>query len=289
MKFFKDCITRISFVLMTVLLISGSGARAAAETTLPLSVHNGKPVVEFEVGGKRFPFIIDTGSNQALHLTPEVMASLPGLKLTGRMVKSYDLTGRVQESAEFVVPDLVMNGVSFGLVTGSKLVPWGLEMGKAPSPEVAVSVLGLPLFARQPFIYDLPGRSLRIGLPASGLAGWTPLPHEQTGEGIVAAFGSARSHYRMVLDSGASTSAISRRRVLAAADVSVPCDLNLGGRECDYVFLSLNGGPVLTPLLLDMPDALHADGIVGADFFQHYAVFVDLAAGQVQLRPAGAQ
>lgn len=295
-RFLARCLIAVFHAVSCLFLVIPAASQASAPAPqaasappapqqFAVTIYNGKPVVRLEVGGTIFPFVIDTGANRALHLTPEVMAKLPQLKRTGRTIQSFDLAGKVQESAEFVVPGLVMNGIAFGDVTGNTLVPWGLEMGQAPLREVPISVIGLPLFARKPFVFDYAGRSLRFGAPAAAQSGWRALAHEASDEGLVAAFGNQRASYRLVLDSGASTSVVKQRQVDAMRDRAQPCDLKLGpGRSCSYVAVAFKGGRAFNALVVDLPDALRADGIAGADFFQHYAVYADLARRQLAVR-----
>jgi hypothetical protein len=258
---------------------------ASAEVSVPLTIEKAIPVTQLTINGATFPFTFDTGSRQTVHLRPEVMAAIPGLRLTGRKRKSFDLAGKVQESDEFVIPDLVINGVSFGEVTGESYAAWGLNIGPDAGPPPA-SVFGLGLFARQPFIYDYSAQTLRFGAPLKTGEGWQALPYVLTDEGIVASFGNQRTSYRMGLDSAASISIIKRKTAFGRKDDTASCDMFGPGKQCDYVAVGLGGGPQFNPFLMDLPEQFTADGIAGSDFFQHYAVYVDLANRQVQLRPS---
>lgn len=271
-----------------LLALSAVAGMASAEVAVPLDIHEGIPVAQLTINGATFPFTFDTGSRGTVHLRREVMASIPGLKLTGRKRKSFDLAGKVQEDEEFVIPNLVINGVSFGKVTGIAYSAWGLNIGPDSGPPPA-SVFGLGLFAKQPFIYDYAARTLRFGAPLTTGAGWQSLPYSLEGEGIVASFGNERARYRMGLDTGANLSIIKRKTALGRKDHIAKCDLFGADKACDYVAVSLADGPVFKPVLMDLPEEFDADGIVGSDFFQHYAVYVDLAHRQVKLKPAASQ
>lgn len=90
-------------------------ADTANSAQLPIHLdQNGRPITELAIGKHRVPVLIDTGSNTGLHLTKDVMAMIPGLKLTGKKIRSLDLAGKERESDEFIVPDFVANGVHFG-------------------------------------------------------------------------------------------------------------------------------------------------------------------------------
>lgn len=271
-----------------------AAAAAHAEVAVPLALEKGIPVAQLTINGATFPFTFDIGSGRTVHLTPEVMAQIPGLKLTGRKLKAGDLAGKVREEEEFVIPDLVINGVSFGEVTGVAYVSWGLSIGAEAGPPPH-SVLGLGLLAKQPFIYDQANLQLRFGAALQAGDGWRQVPYERVPEGIVMKLSNARASYRLVFDSAANISIVKPQPVRAQRDEPVKCDLFGPDRPCEHVVvalpdmpaLSLPGGPVVKPYLMPLPDMFQPDGIAGADFFQAYAVYVDLAGGKVALRPTG--
>ncbi|TWI62228.1 hypothetical protein IP91_04337 [Pseudoduganella lurida] len=268
---------------LLVMMLAASVARA--EVVIPLALENGIPVAQLSIAGGTHPFTLDIGSSRTVHLTRDVMDTIPGLQLTGRKLKSLDLTGRIAEQDEFTIPDLVINGISFGAVTGVAFEPWGLHTGPGAA-QPRHSVIGLGLFAQQPFVYDFAGAKLRFGAPLALGTGWRELPYEKVHEGIVVRLGNERASYRMVFDTAANVSVVKPASVQSRRDRTHRCDFLGPGKPCKYVAMSLAGGPVLTPLLLPMPERFEPDGLAGADFFQHYAVYVDQANGKVALRPA---
>ncbi|QBE65008.1 hypothetical protein [Pseudoduganella lutea] len=261
-----------------------AAAAARAEVSVPLALERGIPVAQLTIAGHVFPFTFDIGSSRTLHLTREVMARIPGLKLTGRKMRSADLTGKVREEEEFVIPDLVVNGVSFGEVKGVSYEAWGLGIGKGAGLPPH-SVVGLGLFARQPFVYDQSGRTLRFGAPLEPGSGWQPLAHERVHEGIVASLSNERARYRLVLDSAANISIVKPQSVEKQGDRPTRCDVFGPDKPCSFVSVSLPGGAAITPYLMPLPGFFQPDGILGADFFGRYAVYVDQAQGKVAVRP----
>lgn len=261
---------------------------AQAEVSVPLALEKGIPVAQLTIAGKVFPFTFDTGSSRTLHLTRDVMAEIPGLKLTGRKLRSADLTGEVREEEEFVIPNLVVNGVSFGEVMGVSYEAWGLHIGDGAGLPPH-SVVGLGLFARQPFVYDQSARTLRFGAPLDPGPGWRPLPYERVHEGIVATLSNDRARYRLVFDSAASISIAKPQSVEKQGDRPAPCDAFGPDKPCSFVSVSLPGGAAITPYLMPLPGFFQPDGILGADFFGQYAIHVDQARGRVAVRPTGGQ
>lgn len=279
-------------LVIGALVLSAAGARG--EVSVPLALEKGIPVATLTINGTSFPFTFDIGSGRTIHLTPEVMAKIPGLKLTGRKVKSSDLAGKVREEEEFVIPDLVIDGVSFGEVKGVSYVPWGLNIGEGAGPPPH-SVIGLALFETQPFVFDQANLKLRFGAPLVREAGWREMSHERIQEGIALKLSNARAAYRLVFDSAANLSIVKPQPVAAQHDETAKCDLFGPARPCDYVTVTLPDGPVapggkspaIKSYLMPLPDRFKADGILGADFFQAYAVYVDLAHRTVALRATG--
>lgn len=280
--------------LLAIGALALSAAAARAEVAVPLTLEKGIPVATLTINGTAFPFTFDIGSGRTVHLTPEVMAKIPGLKLTGRKVKSSDLAGKVHEEDEFVIPDLVIDGVSFGEVKGVSYVPWGLNVGEGAGPPPH-SVIGLALFEKQPFVYDQANLKLRFGAPLTPGDGWREMSHERMHEGIALKLSNPRAAYRLVFDSAANLSIVKPQPVAAQRDITTKCDLFGPARPCDYVTVALPDGPLapggkapaIKSYLMPLPERFKADGILGADFFQAYAVYVDLAHRTVSLRATG--
>lgn len=271
------------YAFASAVLLAAVAARA--EVAVPLALEKGIPVAQLTIAGATYPFTFDLGSGRTVHLTRDVMARVPGLKLTGRKVKSADLAGKVREEEEFVIPDLVINGVSFGEVTGVSYEPWGLSIGEGAGPPPH-SVIGLALFEKQPFVYDQSRLELRFGTPLALGKEWHPMSHERAHEGIVMTLSNPRAKYRMVFDTAANLSIVKPQPVLAQGDQAAKCDLFGPARPCEYVTVGLEGGVPLKSYLMPLPDRFAADGVLGADFFQAYGVYVDLANRTVALKPA---
>lgn len=291
----KQIGSRVSSILFLLFFYSISlQAQPADRAQLPIQLDpQGRPMTELTIGKHKVPVLIDTGSNTGLHLTKEVMALIPGLKLTGKKIRSLDLSGKERESEEFIVPDFVANGVHFGEVRGEALIPWGLSLGKEkkkmPKP---ISVIGLPLFERTPVLYDLTTKRFSFGAIDLPQTGWQYLPFERKKEGLIAIFTTEKHQYKLILDSAANSSIMKQSLVLGNQEATQKCDFNLGpDRECRLLDIqhlaaeqSKDSSRGLKALLIDLPPQFTADGITGSDFFRHHALFIDLANQRVALR-----
>ena len=289
-------ISKLKNYIPILLMSFAISVKADTANSAQLPIHldqNGRPITELAIGKHRVPVLIDTGSNTGLHLTKDVMAMIPGLKLTGKKIRSLDLAGKERESDEFIVPDFVANGVHFGEVRGEALIPWGLALGKEKKKRTKqISVIGLPLFERTPMLYDLAAKRIQFGAIELKQNGWHELAFERLKEGLVTQFSSERNQYKLVLDSAANASIMKQSLVFSNQEPIQKCDFNLGpDRECrlldlQHVASSADEGTTshLKALLIELPSQFKADGITGSDFFRQNAIFIDLANQRVALR-----
>ncbi|GGY76576.1 hypothetical protein ACFFTM_22450 [Pseudoduganella plicata] len=113
---------------------------------------------------------------------------------------------------------------------------------------------------------------------------------------LLAAVGArAEVSVPLTFDSAANLSIVKPGPVQAQRDATKKCDLFGPARPCEFVTLVLPDGPVasggkpaaIKSYLMPLPGRFKADDILGADFFQAYAVYVDLAHRTVALRAAG--
>jgi len=125
--------------------------------------------------------------------------------------------------------------------------------------------------------------------------GWREMSHERIQEGVAMKLSNPRAAYRLVFDSAANLSIVKPGSVQGQRDETAKCDLFGPARPCEYVTVALPNGPVaqggkpaaIKSYLMPLPDRFKSDGILGADFFQAYAVYVDLAHRTVALRATG--
>ena len=111
-------------------------------------------MVEMALDKRHVKFYLDTGA-KGLHLPKRIADTIHGVKLTGRTVKSVDLAGKVREDAEFMVPELQMNGMIFRNVIGQYLSDWGV--GKS---EFQLPVIGLDVLQQKELVIDFPRKRI---------------------------------------------------------------------------------------------------------------------------------
>ena len=103
-------------ILLCIIFVLAPCSAYSSSTSLveiPISFdHANLPMVEMEIAKHHIKFYLDTGA-RGLHLPKAIAETINGVKLTGRTVKSVDLAGKVREDAEFIIPELQMDGMIF--------------------------------------------------------------------------------------------------------------------------------------------------------------------------------
>lgn len=257
--------------------------------TVPITFDQGVPVVNLQFNDKTYPFMLDLGSAATFHLSKSAVKQIAGLTYTGKQFRSMDLTGKVQQSEELVIPDLTVNGLAFGKINGVTLVPWGMNLSQYQGPDPEVSVLGLGFFDGKKVIFDFTDKTMTLADEDDAsimkrVAGWTAVPYDRSAEGMALTFKSNKASYRMILDAPSTISLVKSKLAEERDDVE-KCDLDLGpGRSCRTISVSFPGARPLKPVLMDLPDEFTADGLVGRDFFEQFAVFLDAKNHSIRIR-----
>lgn len=276
--------------------IGASGSASAADLVLPIRFDEfSTPLVELELDGIASTLMLDTGSAEGLHLARPILERIAGARFTGEMQKSSDMAGNVQENARFVISELSINGRPFRDVSGVEFTPWGVTvMGDADLPEWPV--VGLGLFEDRRIRLDYQAQTLTIfdetaeAIPDSQ-EGWFEVPFRRTNEGLLLDASVAGKNRPMSLDSGASMSMVIADRI-EDASLAVPCETVYPGlqeEDCRLIPVETTFGGVRrlvhAYLMQDDPGRFENAGLLGGDFLQRHAVFIDMQADRMFVRP----
>ncbi len=241
---------------------------------IPISFDNANlPMVEMELGKRHVKFYLDTGA-KGLHLPKLIADAIPGVKLTGRTVKSVDLAGKVREDAEFMIQELHMNGIIFRNVTGQYLSDWG--MGKS---EFQLPVIGLDVLQQKELVIDFPQK--RILMSDAPLAfdklyhSTQDLQFTRADEGLAISAHIGDKEWCFVLDSAASISIV---KSSAGIDKNLitPCKINLPGGRCEAASGHVDYGKEMIALQfirMPFPEKFKPMGLIGYDFFSRCALY----------------
>ncbi|MEQ1974708.1 hypothetical protein [Xenorhabdus sp. SGI240] len=245
------------------------------------------PIANLEIDGKKQNLMFDTGSSRGFHLTKEFMSEIPGLEIDPEKARSTDVTGKVYFNDQFNIPKLSINGMIFKDITGVSLKPWGVTLlGKEKKLPTSM-VIGLGLFEDKVILIDYKKQRLSVSDHLQALSvnisdGWNELPLRLTQEGIAVKVSQNAKSYNMILDTGASASVFWRTR-LQSPPVILPCGAlreDLANEECTVSAFQLDEAGAnaikLNSLLVDGEfNQLNADGLIGNNFFNQYAVLID--------------
>lgn len=276
-------------------LFFGVAPSTAADLVLPISFDEYSiPKVSLDIEGAPYELVLDTGSSEGLHLRRDVLDRLGSVRFTGEMQRSSDMAGNVQENARFVIDELSVHGLTFRDITGVEFSPWGITVqDDSQLPES--SVLGLGFFKGQRILIDYLSKELTVFDPSSGFVpnsdtGWIEVPFRQSDEGLVLQAEIAGQPSVMVLDTGATTAFAVADRIATTA-AAVPCQSvypSLEQEGCRLIPVRTAFGK--TPasfhaFLIEDDSNFEADGLLGGDFLNQHAVFVDFAEKRMFVRP----
>ncbi|MEG3061344.1 MAG: retropepsin-like aspartic protease [Comamonas sp.] len=272
-------------LLLITLPISSSFAKE--KIIIPIEIKDKIPYIQMKINNKTIPFVLDSGAKTSLHLTPEVAQYIDGLRYTGRTKKSMDLAGIMRESKEFTVPELNFDGMKFSNLTGVILSPWGIYIGGAQGPDPNISVIGMDFFKKKKIIIDFPSNTLTMYEGdkdiSNNMDDWIRLPFEISDEGYVLTITDGKKEYRMILDT-ASTVSMMKSSSMGKDTIIEKCE-DYGTEKICRTRLSFLENYFLEPLVLNLANEFHADGIVGNDFFSCFSVLLDLKNKAFYVKP----
>ncbi|MCE9582478.1 MAG: aspartyl protease family protein [Planctomycetes bacterium] len=244
-----------------------------AWTALPLRLESGRPHVDVEVNGKRFPVLFDLGAGGTVWLDPDV-AKAAGARFTGESSTWLDAFGIEQSSRRYVLDAVRAGDFVLRDLEGREL---------PPVPEPLGGILGWRLLQRFRVLIDFPGR--RVVLATGGALPpdvhpelWTRVPFRATSSGIVTDAVADGLPLELVWDTGATRSILKPGRV----------DPERCGKEAFPTFyaetLRLAGhdfGP-LAFVVLDIQEP-PGDGLVGQPFFEAHRVLIDWESRELSI------
>ena len=268
---------RLLILLVIIFIFSSSSAYSSSTpmVEIPISFDRANvPMVEMEINKHHIKFYLDTGA-KGLHLPQLIADTIHGTKLTGRTVKSVDLSGKVREDTEFMVPELQMNGMIFHNVIGQYLSDWGV--GKS---EFQLPVIGLDVLQQKELVIDFPRkRILMSDAPIAFDALYQSvqdLQFTRADEGLVISAHIGSQELSFVLDCAASISIIKSSAGIDKALIT-PCTIDLPGGLCEAVSGHVDCGKEIIALQLirmPLPEQFKPMGVIGYDFFRRCALYL---------------
>jgi hypothetical protein len=273
------------WVLLSQMFSPGRAATPASTEPLrlPLQIIRSDLVTEIVVGDQKIQAGLDTGGG-GITLSEDIIRNAGGSKLSEELAWT-DAFGQEYRVPQFRIPVMSIGGRTFRDVVVSQSTTWPEGQGPAVS-----NAIGGQFMSQYLTVIDVPG--LYISLWPAGLepvstaaCGPARIPMDDTEQPglVVSTFNTASGTIRMLWDTGASYSALSKSH-MDRADVGTivrgqtsfyrPARLTAAGHEL---------GPLEFVILpLQLPEGIQ--GMLGANFFSTHVVCLDYKNREVMVR-----
>lgn len=250
------------YLLLGLAVGTGCNRRHRVE----LAIEQQLPSVSVEVGGQRYPLMLDLGDARALTLAPDIVAR-ERLSFTGGAIESMDAMGNIVLAREFEVEAVHIGSFDAGPQRGFEDV----QDPSYPSPNPFGSV-GRAIFGtRGALVVDYPRRRLEILAEAPALGRCIPL--EAVDHGLVSRIPTEQGPLRILWDTGAQSNVIRSPGSDPEAQSVVHRQLGLPGGSESVAFVEFG---------FEQPPV---DAYLGFDFFAEHAVLFDFRRSCVVVDP----
>ncbi|AXB33208.1 hypothetical protein DSB67_17190 [Vibrio campbellii] len=255
----------------------------------------GLPTIEIIIGGSTYRALVDLGAEEGIYFPISEIKKISGVKYTGETVNSVNILGATHSDRKFFLPALKVQCMRFNNLTGLELSPWAASLGDAPEgvEENQHVVLGRGFFYDKVVTFDYTNETITIdGYESTGIAqNYTEFkPYVESNEGdIVLQMDSSVDSYQMILDTGATSSMISTKKVNTDESFS-DCNLNLGADiQCKFFVSSVEIlGQNFSSDILSYPlsPMFAMDGLLGGDFMDKFVVTINFSEKSISLLPS---
>ncbi len=276
--------------VLTLFLLFISQLTLANEVIWRLNVDEkiSLPYILLNIADEKIKVMLDTGARGGLHLPIDIINKLPNKTEYAKKVSYIDLAGKINECRKFTVNRLELNSFIFNKIDVIEYKQWGKVLSKGRSIEEIdhLPVIGLDLFDGYLATFNFPEKKLVISDENNSYAGldytWISIPFVFSHEGIIIDASDHRKTYKMVLDSGATTSIIKR------SSLSQQTLARMNNKD-DYQYVSLNihrvpTNNIQTMVLDSLSPKFHADGVLGIDFMNKHLIKIDFRNKKIWIK-----
>jgi hypothetical protein len=282
---------RIAPCLALAVFLSGCGGATpavvvpdsgCATAVLDLRFERGLPVTTARFGSAEAELLVDLGGASAVTLSPESLERIPHEK-TDRTRVFHNARGDHLESRELRVREIALSTLILKDVVGQEQVH-----AEGFAPPVEAGTIGLALLREFRLLVDYGGGELTMTdrrCPATDPPDpdtWTTARITSEDDGVVIDAVIDGQERRMVLDTGATYSALQRDAVppdrvaeAGGQEVHAPARVEIGGTAVDDLDFAV----------VDWPGP-GVDGVLGCNFFASRVVRIDFEARTVSFRPS---
>jgi hypothetical protein len=256
------------------------------------------PIVSLDIAGNDTLFVLDTGSQNGLHIPKNIINQIPGLIKKAKKQTSIDLSGQRSETETFLIEKMDINGLTFKKISGVEFKPWGFyysspqneDVLKNDNNEPVYPIVGLSFFRDHIITIDFPDRKLIVDDGENFALNsniWISLPfYYDEHEGIIISITDNLKEYKFALDSAASISFVKSQ--------SLPKNAKINSNEEDnYQYIDVMLANQKTPqisveaIVIDsLPNEFQADGLLGVNFLKKHLIKIDQKNKKLWFMPA---
>jgi len=256
------------------------------------------PYLTLSINKREYKALFDLGSSYSIHIPNKDIKEFSQLKYTGKVEKSININGDINNNMAFLIPQMSIDCMSFKNVNGVEFKPWDVSIGpEVENEKLHEIVIGRGLFKDKLITIDYLGNKLIVedyknNLKSNDLF-FFPFKDEE--EGVTIPLKSKYKNYFMSLDTGASESIFVSSKVDPKEKIE-HCDFDLGPKiDCKKIVYDFNIGGVNSfnvgnvanfksdSILYPIDKRFKMDGLLGSDFFLSFIVKINFPLGSMSL------
>jgi len=258
--------------------------RRGKYSRIPICFIGGFPVIQLEIEGNSLPVKLDLGSSCQIALNEQALQRISQKKFIG-LFDTRDVKGNLYKEACFTVPSIRVKNyeIEGGTIFQESLdfVNSGSLLWKPPGEEKKILPIegrvGRRFFPSHNLLLDLPNSMLFITDSLDELkkdfwpiSDFIEIPFEVNRWGIILRVETDSGQKKLILDTAATVTILKKGNEETQFDEQ--------GRQTilteKFIIGEQNFGPKQL-FIFDIAEDMPADGILGLDFLNRYALFVN--------------
>lgn len=223
------------------------------------------PIIEVVIQGSSYPFKLDLGNSFSFSLGNEILRKIN--KTQYGSCKWHDFRGNQYESPIYTIPEITISTLKFPCAfVNQDSNEFHANTTLIGEPLAVPGVVGLPILQKYNLLLDFPHSAIYASntladLQEAGLFSnnFLEIPFTVHADGIIFSAETDAGTYRLVLDTGATSTAI------RAPHPAFTSKFNMMGHDF--------GKCSIMPI--DLSSQFEFDGCLGMDFLLEHPIFID--------------
>jgi len=289
----KQVLLKLVIIIVPLFLVNTNviaDTNECSELIIPIIFDDdGLPYLEVKIQNKSQLALFDLGAEDGIHIPKKILNEFKKLEYTGKINKSSNITGNIVSAKEFIIPSLSVGCLLFNNVVGMELSPWAASIGEKSegdsnnNSEDQKIIIGRGLFKNTAIVIDYKSEKLIVKKDIANKLVKEGLPFYMKKEGIVINAKTSIKTYKMVIDTGASSSILVLDKVPSNENIK-ECEYDLGDElKCNVLNATLTLGDnsfKSNILLYPIDSRFKMDGILGSDFLNTFLLELNFITQQ---------